>query len=339
VEEWINKGELLECDSDSSDDLELGPVFSSESTCASSTDVESSHYPNLNLKLHFQECAISLDNIQVDHRIGQGRTSVVWKGYLKDNPNMKDNPPSDVAIKRISSLCDEQKVSQFLDDTAALRCKPHPNIQQILDVTIREQAILIVSEYCGGGSCYDLLHGCMPLMVMQAAKICVDVAEAMSYLHALQPELLHGNLTSRNVLLARAISCTTAIPHAKVCDFNLSRIVADGDMELTVEAPSIWMAPEVLHGGLYSDKADVYSFAILVCELFNCTAPFKKVDATDHPSLITTVRSKLHHENVHASWMQVIHDACAPEPSLRPSFSAIVSTLLQVPMFARNTES
>jgi serine/threonine protein kinase len=280
------------------------------------------------LKLYTNEKFLKSHDLQACHCIGQGRTAVVWKGHITGRGN------NDVAIRQISTLCDGKKVLQLLADLSALSYAPHPNVAQLLGVTYGEQPVQVVTEYCAGGSCYDLVYGASFLTNMQAARICVDVVNAMSHLHGLTPKVLHYNLTSRNVLLAAAVTSSTSIPHAKVCDYNLKSLCFERDEQCSVY-DSIWVAPEA-QVGLYTEKADVYSYGIFMYELAYGKAPVEDVHATDLSSRTPTrMRAQMHNANTDALWTQVICAAWALDPPSRPSFNVIKDTLSRDPEFGR----
>jgi mitogen-activated protein kinase kinase kinase 9 len=344
-EYWIKEGNLLQdTDSESEEEeeqervedyysslgvhpLDRSAQFWSASTCASNAELEV--VPKYSdLKLYSNEKFLKSNDLQAGHCIGQGRTAVVWKGHIKDRGN------NDAAIRKLSSLCDGKKVLQFLGDINALSYAPHPNVAQLLGVTFGEQPVQIVTEYCAGGSCYDLVYGSTPLTNMQAGKICVDVVNAMSHLHGLTPKVLHCNLTSRNVLLAAALTCGTSIPHAKVCDYSLKSLSLERD-EQGSGYDSIWVAPEA-QLGLYTEKADVFSFGIFMYELAYGTAPVQDVHATDLSSRIPTrISPQMHNGNTDALWTQVICSAWAVDAPSRPSFDVIKDTFRREPEFGR----
>ncbi|EEY53027.1 protein kinase [Phytophthora infestans T30-4] len=90
-------------------------------------------------------------------------------------------------------------------------------------------------------------------------KIALHVAHALTYLHSLSPVVIHRDLKSRNILL-------TADLDAKLTDFGISRERVDQTMTAGV-GTSLWMAPEVLMGERYDDKADIFSFGVVLSEL------------------------------------------------------------------------
>ncbi|KAF0692955.1 Aste57867_16001 [Aphanomyces stellatus] len=82
-------------------------------------------------------------------------------------------------------------------------------------------------------------------------SLLLDIASAIVYLHSFVPPAMHRNLQSRSILLSDAWE-------AKVNGFKTSP---------SWVAPELITAPEVLRGEAWTEKADIYSFGILICEL------------------------------------------------------------------------
>ncbi|EQC42181.1 TKL protein kinase [Saprolegnia diclina VS20] len=101
-------------------------------------------------------------------------------------------------------------------------------------------------------------------------SILTDVVDAMVYLHSFPTPVIHRDIKARNVLLG---------PHyeAKLTDFGTSRLRVD-ELTMTAEiGTSAWIAPEVLKGVRYTEKADMYSFGVMMTELDTVQVPYAKV--------------------------------------------------------------
>ncbi|KAJ0394901.1 hypothetical protein P43SY_009971 [Pythium insidiosum] len=97
-------------------------------------------------------------------------------------------------------------------------------------------------------------------------KIALHIAHALTYLHSLQPVVVHRDLKSKNVLLDANFD-------AKLTDFGISRERADATMTAGVGS-SLWMAPEVMLGKRYDEKADIFAFGIVLSELDTHQLPY-----------------------------------------------------------------
>ena len=120
--------------------------------------------------------------------------------------------------------------------------------------------------------CYEYLSGgCLADIILDKSrkinplKVAVEIASGMSHLHQLN--IMHRDLKPANIILD-GNGC------AKIADFGLSCRVSVG-VELTPETGSYrWMAPEVIRHEQYSLAADVYSFGLLLWELYSRMRPF-----------------------------------------------------------------
>ena len=94
----------------------------------------------------------------------------------------------------------------------------------------------------------------------------------MNYLHCFLPRpIIHRDLKSLNILIDDAF-------RAKIADFGWTRIKGD---EMTDRIGTFqWMAPEVITGKIYSEKADVYSFGIILWEISAREPPYKNIMGT-----------------------------------------------------------
>jgi serine/threonine-protein kinase TNNI3K len=98
-------------------------------------------------------------------------------------------------------------------------------------------------------------------------RIAMQVAHALTYLHSLSPVVLHRDLKSRNILLSAQLE-------AKLTDFGTSKERLDKTLTAGV-GTLLWMAPEVLMGERYDEKADMFSFGVVLSELDTHELPYE----------------------------------------------------------------
>jgi len=98
-----------------------------------------------------------------------------------------------------------------------------------------------------------------PPALLALLKMGAEVARGMDYLH--KRRVVHRDLKAANLLLDDA-GCV------KIADFGVARLLDAGGGVMTAETGTYrWMAPEIITHAPYDEKADVYSYGILLWEL------------------------------------------------------------------------
>lgn len=108
--------------------------------------------------------------------------------------------------------------------------------------------------------------------VNRKCQIAIEIADALEYLHTLDPKLIHRDIKSRNVLIDSQMG-------AKLSDFGISRDRSVTETMTAAVRTCLWMAPEVIVSGHYTESADIYFFGVVLSELDTCKTPFH--DATN----------------------------------------------------------
>jgi serine/threonine protein kinase len=166
-----------------------------------------------------------------------------------------------------------------------------------------------------GGTLYTRLHSSVGgLDATQKTIVALGVACGMEFFHS--KRLIHRDLKSLNILLDED-------GHPRIADFGLSRVWGDCVMTQKVGTKQ-WMAPEVIRGAKYDEKADVYSFGIVLWELLTQLEPFKDFNEYHlmtrvviegvRPRIPATCPTKL---------AQLIANCWDGNPENRPSFKTI----------------
>jgi len=258
-------------------------------------------------------------DIELLEEIGDGVTSVVFRGRCRGMV---------VAVKEMGTepLLKSQKARLNLERELEILSKvKHPNLVTFVGVAKDTGKVRIVTEYCAGGAAFDLLHNTdLILSWDQKFKMASDTAEAMQYLHAFNPPIVHRDLKSLNLLLQEDITTVDDPVIIKVADFGLSRMISQDTQALTKDAGTYhWMAPEVFGSNSYDRKADVYSFSMILYEIICQTLPFGDLPARKLGLLVVKGQrpnTEMVPSDCPPVLSQMMLDCWAAEPTERPDF-------------------
>mmetsp|Transcript_150818 Transcript_150818/g.420381 ORF Transcript_150818/g.420381 Transcript_150818/m.420381 type:complete len:289 (+) Transcript_150818:42-908(+) len=271
---------------------------------------------------------VAPERLTMHEKVGAGRTATVYRGILDGR---------EVAVKEFAvdvSLMSRNERKNLEREVNIMKDIMHPLLVNLVGIMSSQTKLQVITEFCKGGCLFDLLHNHLEIDLAwrQQVKMVCDVAKAMCFLHNSEPQIIHRDLKSLNLLLAEPVLSGDTEPLVKVSDFGTSRIVAKvaGEIMTRNVGTQHWMAPEVLKMELYDEKVDVYSFGMILYEVICREIPFEGESSTK-VALLVSHGKRPDMEAIPPDCPLVLHElmmTCwAQDPRKRPSFEEIITTI------------
>ncbi|KAK1665071.1 hypothetical protein QYE76_053230 [Lolium multiflorum] len=209
------------------------------------------------LNFKYEELRKATNYFDPANKLGQGSNGAVYKAVLPDG--------KEVAVKRLF-LNTREWVDQFFNEVELISQVRHKSLVKLLGCSVNGPESLLVYEYYFNKSLELFLFDasrCRKLTWVLRVDIIQGIAEGLSYLHEeSETRIIHRDIKASNILLDDKYK-------PKITDFGLARAFAEDMTHLTTGVAGTlgYMAPEyVVHGHL-TEKADVFSYGILVLEI------------------------------------------------------------------------
>ncbi|XP_065907462.1 uncharacterized protein [Dysidea avara] len=267
---------------------------------------------------------ISKESLSDFKKIGKGQYGEVQSALYRPSPG---SAPIKVAVKKTKESCSPQEKENFLKEIVVMAQFMHPNIVRVFgSVDQGGPCPWLVLEYLANGDLKAFLkHNHRP--VHRLVKYMVDIAMGMHYLS--EKGFVHRDLAARNIFMDENELC-------KVGDFGLLRETSkreeDGEnlyiLQSSLALPARWMAVESITDQIFSSASDVWSFGVLMWELFNPgVRPYK---TADNMAVIAQVSAGIRleiPEKCPKTVGQVMQACWNADYTKRPSFLVIANIL------------
>ena len=211
----------------------------------------------------------------------------------------------------------------LLNEASLMAQFSHDNVVLLVGVVTAGEPLLVVLEFCELGALNSYLEK-NELAQEIKLKIAIDCANGMQYLASLH--FVHRDLASRNVLLDSSMT-------GKIADFGMSRENEENKEYYASKGgalPIRWTAPEALEHRKFSEKSDVWSFGILLYEIWTrALLPYSGM-TNDKVWIKVTEGYRLPCPPECLFVVYELMKSCWLEPNLRPNFATLYDSLLSV---------
>lgn len=254
--------------------------------------------------------------IQYHTKIGGGNYGSVWLGLCRGK---------EVAIKKFFKQDLEDKSINDFKKEVEICCRiHHPNVVLFMGACVEPGSFALVTEFLPKGNLEDLIHDPKRHFSLYARlRMGLDVAKGMNWLHCSKPPIIHRDLKPSNLLVDE-------YDNIKVCDFGFSTLRTSSKgvvQEGKIVGSPLWMAPEVMEGKNVSEKADVYSFAIVLWEMVTLEEPFPEYETfyqLRDAVCYNHARPPISSSSYPSSIIEMIQNCWNMSPLARPSFGQII---------------
>jgi calcium/calmodulin-dependent protein kinase I len=195
--------------------------------------------------------------------LGTGAFSTVREGFHRSNADIS------YAVKCINrKKLSEEDEAALLDEVSILKEMKHPHIIRLFDFFTEPSTYYLVMERMRGGELFDRIVAKAYYNEKEARDTCKLILQAVEYCH--HHNVAHRDLKPENLLLLSDIDDSAV----KIADFGFAKKVYEPNSLTTQCGTPGYVAPEILEGTAYDERADMWSVGVILYILLGGYPPF-----------------------------------------------------------------
>nr|ACE95861.1 fibroblast growth factor receptor-1 isoform IIIb [Squalus acanthias] len=292
----------------------------------------------------------SRDKLTLGKPLGEGCFGQVVMGETIGIDKDKPSKPVTVAVKMLKADATEKDLSDLISEMEMMKMiGKHKNIINLLGACTQDGPLYVIVEFASKGNlreylrarrppgmeyCYNPTH--LPdeqLSFKDLVSCAYQVSRGMEYLAS--KKCIHRDLAARNVLV-------TEDSVMKIADFGLARDIHHIDYYKKTtngRLPVKWMAPEALFDRIYTHQSDVWSFGVLLWEIFTLGgSPYPSIPVEELFKLLKEGHRMDKPSNCTNELYMTMRDCWHVMPSQRPTFKQLVEDLDRILAMTSNQE-
>ncbi|XP_043222345.1 fibroblast growth factor receptor 2-like isoform X1 [Amphibalanus amphitrite] len=272
--------------------------------------------------------------LQLGKQLGEGAFGRVVRGAL--DGSAKPNSSVTVAVKMLKEGHTDAELMDLVSEMEVMKMiGRHVNIINLIGTCTQDGPLLVIVEFAPHGNLrsylrerrhttgYERAFDHETPTVRELTSFAYQVARGMEYLAA--KKCIHRDLAARNILVGENKTL-------KIADFGLARDIQNNEYYRKVtdgRLPVKWMAPEALFERLYTTQSDVWSFGILLWEIFSMGGmPYPSIPNVE--KLFSLLREGYRMERPPGCPQKlddIMRQCWEYYPNLRPTFTELVEKL------------
>ncbi|XP_066570522.1 fibroblast growth factor receptor 1-A isoform X5 [Amia ocellicauda] len=293
---------------------------------------------------------LSRDRLVLGKPLGEGCFGQVVMGEALGLDKEKPNRVTKVAVKMLKSDATEKDLSDLISEMEMMKIiGKHKNIINLLGACTQDGPLYVIVEYASKGNLREYLRARRPpgmeycynpdqvpeehMSIKDLVSCAYQVARGMEYLSS--KKCIHRDLAARNVLV-------TEDNIMKIADFGLARDIHHIDYYKKTtngRLPVKWMAPEALFDRIYTHQSDVWSFGVLLWEIFTLGgSPYPGVPVEELFKLLKEGHRMDKPSTCTHELYMMMRDCWHAVPSQRPTFKQLVEDLDRILVMNSNQE-
>ncbi|CDQ56402.1 unnamed protein product [Oncorhynchus mykiss] len=290
------------------------------------------------------------DRLVLGKPLGEGCFGQVVMGEALGMDKEKPNRVTKVAVKMLKSDATEKDLSDLISEMEMMKIiGKHKNIINLLGACTQDGPLYVIVEYASKGNLREYLRARRPpgmeycynpdqvpienMSIKDLVSCAYQVARGMEYLSS--KKCIHRDLAARNVLV-------TEDNVMKIADFGLARDIHHIDYYKKTtngRLPVKWMAPEALFDRIYTHQSDVWSFGVLLWEIFTLGgSPYPGVPVEELFKLLKEGHRMDKPSTCTHELYMMMRDCWHAVPSHRPTFKQLVEDLDRTLAMTSNQE-
>ncbi|XP_028020035.1 fibroblast growth factor receptor 2 isoform X6 [Balaenoptera acutorostrata] len=290
------------------------------------------------------------DKLTLGKPLGEGCFGQVVMAEAVGIDKEKPKEAVTVAVKMLKDDATEKDLSDLVSEMEMMKMiGKHKNIINLLGACTQDGPLYVIVEYASKGNLREYLRVRRPpgmeysydinrvpeeQMTFKDLVSCTyQLARGMEYLAS--QKCIHRDLAARNVLV-------TENNVMKIADFGLARDINNIDYYKKTtngRLPVKWMAPEALFDRVYTHQSDVWSFGVLMWEIFTLGgSPYPGIPVEELFKLLKEGHRMDKPANCTNELYMMMRDCWHAVPSQRPTFKQLVEDLDRILTLTTNEE-